>query len=265
MSLIRNLHVFYRIPAVKRFTHTVHITHPSTRQQAIHRSSIVITSLPQQEAERQKAQLEVAAEVEAKRVKALAKEILIADRAAAHKASIEDARAGDIARDAEVTARQREARRRRVYEDYARLQTEFEAEWEVKFKDMVEREMEAAKKWLETDKEAPFKVQKELTVLKRKFYAAPSPETVELERALADPANIIFAHMAHLLYDKNMTLEAFFQQHDTEVGNSKGDRTMLVTKASALYCTRSGRNSSDCARCQKHCKHEAVVARLCFW
>lgn len=175
-------------------------------------------------------QLSVAAEVEAKRVKALAKANLMAEGAAAHKASLEAARAGSIARDAEVMARQREARRRRVYEDRVRVQADFEAEWEIKFREMVEREMEASKKWLETDKEAPFKVQKEMTILKRKFYAAPAPETAELERALSDPANAIFAHMAHLLYDKNMTLQAFFHQHDKEVGQTMGGREFGARK-----------------------------------
>lgn len=158
-----------------------------------------------------------AAEATAKRQKAAAKAALMAERAAAHQASIEAARAGVVARDAEIMARQRTARRRRVYEDRVRVKDEFDAGWERKFTESVQGEMEASKEWLESDPEAPFKVEKELKIVKRKFYAAPTPETAELERALSDPANAIFAHMANILYQENKTLQAFFNQFDKEV------------------------------------------------
>lgn len=158
------------------------------------------------------------AEERQKRQKAEEKVALMARRAAEHKERIEAARAGSIARDAQIMQRQREARRRRVYENRAKLKSDFDAMWEVKLKENVERAMEEAKHWLESDPQAPFKVQKELHVLKRKFFAAPTPETAELERSLRDPSNAIFAHMANLLYKDNITLRAFFNQYDKEVG-----------------------------------------------
>lgn len=161
--------------------------------------------------------LAVAAEAKAKSQKAAAKAALMAERAAAHQASIEAARTEAEARDAAIRSKQREERRRRVYEDRVRVQNKFNATWEVKLKEMVEREMEATRNWLKTDEEAPFRVEKELKTLKRKFYAAPAPETAELERALQDPANAIFAHMANLLYQENKTLQTFFNQFDKEV------------------------------------------------
>jgi hypothetical protein len=39
-----------------------------------------------------------------------------------------------------------------------------------------------------------------VTALKRRFYAAPSPETAVLEQQLRDPANVVFAHIASKLY-----------------------------------------------------------------
>lgn len=58
--------------------------------------------------------------------------------------------------------------------------------------------------------------------MKRKFYAAPLPETKDLEKALSDPANVIFAHMAHQLYEKSIGLRAFFTAFDKEVKNACG-------------------------------------------
>lgn len=104
-----------------------------------------------------------------------------------------------------------------MYEDRVRVKSDFDALWEVKLSEIVDRKMEAAKRWLESDPQAPFKVQKELHMLKRKFYASPTPETAELERALRDPSNAIFAHMANLLYKENKTLHTFFHQFDKEV------------------------------------------------
>lgn len=158
-----------------------------------------------------------AAEAAAKRRKAQAKATLMRERAAEHQARIEDARARSRARDAEVMVRQREERRRRVYEERARMTREFEDEWNIKSTEIVEKDMEAARNWLRTGVEAPSRVQKELEILKRKFFAAPTPETAELERALQDPANFIFAHMANLLFKENKSLHAFFQQFDKEV------------------------------------------------
>ena len=157
------------------------------------------------------------AEERKKRLKAEEKAALMARRAAEHKERLEAARAGSVARDAQITQRQREARRRRVYEDRVRVKCDFDAMWEVKLRENVEREMEATKRWLESDPQAPFRVQKELHVLKRKFYASPTPETADLERALRDPSNAIFAHMANLLYKENKTLHTFFDQFDKEV------------------------------------------------
>lgn len=170
-----------------------------------------------QEAEREKELLAVAAEAKIKRDKAEAKLVLMKQRAAAHQAKIEAARAESVARDAEILVRQRETRRRRVYEDRAHLQEEFDSAWEVKLRETVTAEMEAAREWVNTDKEARFKVQKEMHVLKRKVYAAPTPQTADLERALRDPANAIFAHMANSLYQENKSLDTFFHQFDKEV------------------------------------------------
>lgn len=170
-----------------------------------------------QEAERERARLVEVAEERKKRFKAEEKAALMARKAAEHKERIEAARAGSVARDAKVSQRQREARRRRVYEDRVKVKSEFDAMWEVKLKEMVDHAMETEKLWLESDPQAPFKVQKEFKMLKRKFYAAPTPETAELERALRDPSNAIFAHMAHLLYKENKTLHTFFHQFDKEV------------------------------------------------
>lgn len=160
--------------------------------------------------------LEVAEERK-KLLKAEEKVALMARKAAEHKERIEAARAGSVARDALIMQRQREARRRRVYEDRVKVKSDFDAMWEVKLKEIFDHGMEAEKRWLESDPEAPSKVQKELHVLKRKFYAAPNPDTVELERALRDPSNAIFAHMANLLYKENKTLHTFFNQFDKEV------------------------------------------------
>lgn len=161
--------------------------------------------------------LAAAAEAAAKRRKAQAKATLMRERATEHRKRIEDARARSRARDAEIILRQREARRRRVYEERARMTGEFEDEWNIKSIEIVEKDMEATRNWLRTGTEAPFRVQKELEILKRKFFAAPTPETEELERALEDPANFIFAHMANLLFKENTSLHAFFQQFDREV------------------------------------------------
>lgn len=141
----------------------------------------------------------------------------MAKRAAEHAASIKAALAESTARDAAIETRQRTARRRRVYEDRVRIQNTFDADWEVKLKEIIESDKEATKTWLITDSEAPFKIEKELHILKRNFFAAPSPETAELERALKDPANAIFAHMANLLYNENRSLYSFFNQFDKEV------------------------------------------------
>lgn len=158
-----------------------------------------------------------AAEARAKLQKAEAKTALMAKRAADHLASIQAARAESTARDAEIAMRQRTARRRRVYEDKVRIQDDFNAHWEVKLKEIIEGDMEETKTWLDTDSEAPFRIEKELHILKRNFFAAPSPETADLERSLKDPANAIFAHMANLLYNENKSLKSFFDQFDKEV------------------------------------------------
>ncbi|CAM9944551.1 unnamed protein product, partial [Ectocarpus sp. 6 AP-2014] len=169
-----------------------------------------------EEAERERVLLAELAEERKKRQKAEEKAALMVRRAAEHVEKIEAARAGSVARDTEVLQRQREARRRRVYENRVKVKNDFDAAWEVKLRETVEREMELAREWLESDPEAPFKVQKEMKILKRKFYAAPLPETAELERALRDPANYIFAHMANLIYKENKTLQMFFNQFDKE-------------------------------------------------
>lgn len=148
----------------------------------------------------------------------------MAERAAAHEENMKAARAESVARDARIVSRQREVRRRRVYEARVRTKADFDAEWEIGLNENVEYEMEATKSWLESDREAPFKVQKELKMLKRRFYAAPTPETTELERSLRDPANAIFAHMANLLYKENKTLQTFFHQFDKEVRQEYHDR-----------------------------------------
>lgn len=158
-----------------------------------------------------------AAEEQKKRRRAEEKAALMAKRAAEHKERTEAAQAGSVARDARIMQRQREARRQRVYENRARVRSDFDAVWEVKLKENVEHAMEQAKQWLESDPQARFKVQKETHVLKRKFFAAPTPETAELERALRDPSNVIFAHMANHLYKENITLQAFFNQFVEEV------------------------------------------------
>lgn len=200
-----------------------------------------------QEAERERVLLAELAEERKKRQKAEEKAALMARRAAEHIEKIEAARAGSVARDAEVLQRQREARRRRVYENRVKVKNEFDAAWEVKLRETVEREMELAKEWLESDPEAPFKVQKEMKILKRKFYAAPLPETVELERALRDPANYIFAHMANLLYKENKTLQMFFNQFDKEVGSrcnrhgiGAGGRGGRQSRSLCRYCVGYG-------------------------
>lgn len=141
----------------------------------------------------------------------------MAKRAADHLASVQAARAESTARDADIAVRQRTARRHRVYEDRVRVQNDFDADWKVKLKEIIERDMEATKTWLDTDSEAPFRIEKELHILKRNFFAAPAPETAELERTLKDPANAIFAHMANLLYKENKSLNSFFNQFDKEV------------------------------------------------
>lgn len=163
-----------------------------------------------------------AAEAAAKRRKAQAKANLMRERAAEHRARIEDARDKSRARDEEIFLRQREARRRRVYEERGRMTRDFEDEWDTKSIEIVEKDMEAARIWLRTGTDAPFRVKKELEILKRKFFAAPTPETVELERALEDPANFIFAHMANILFKENKSLHAFFQQFDREVRKRLG-------------------------------------------
>lgn len=180
----------------------------------------------------------MAAEAEVQRQKSAKKAALMAERAAAHQASLEAARAEAVAKDAAIVVRQREVRRRRVYGERVRVKNEFDAVWEVKLKEIVENEMEGSKKWLESDEEAHFKVEKELQVLKRKFYAAPAPETAELEKALRDPANVIFAHMANLLYQENKTLHKFFDQFDKEVSWSKAGKTtcMLVNHCTCHCC-----------------------------
>ncbi len=174
-----------------------------------------------QEAEREKARLVEVAEESKRRLKAEEKAALMARKAAEHKERLEAERAGSVARDAQIRQRQREARRRRVYMDRVRVKSEFDALWEVKFAEMVDSKMEAAKHWLATESEAAFKVQKELHILKRKFFASPAPETADLERALSDPSNAIFAHMANLLYKENKTLHTFFHQFDKEVRGSR--------------------------------------------
>lgn len=183
----------------------------------MHSVRLLLCTHAWQEAERERVRLVEVAEERKKRVEAEEKAALMARKAAEHKERIEAARAGSIARDAQIMQRQREARRRRVYEDMVKLKCDFDAMCEVKLKENVERQMEATKRWLESDPQAPFRVQKELQVLKRKFYAAPTPETAELERALRDPSNAIFAHMANLLYKENKTLHTFFHQFDKEV------------------------------------------------
>lgn len=85
-----------------------------------------------QQAEREKVILAEAAELAAKLQKAQAKVALMGERAAAHKARLEAARAESIVRDRHVAGKQREARQRRIYEDRLRIHREFEAEWEVK-------------------------------------------------------------------------------------------------------------------------------------
>lgn len=172
---------------------------------------------PRQEAERERVRLVEVAEERKKRLKAEEKAALMARKAAEHKERIEAARAGSVARDAKVLQRQREARRRRVFEDRVKVKSDFDTMWEAKQKEMVDHAMETEKRWLESDPQAPFKVQKEFKVLKRKFFAAPTAEGAELERALRDPSNFIFAHMANLLYKENKTLRTFFNQFDKEV------------------------------------------------
>jgi len=152
----------------------------------------------------------------------------MARKAAEHKERLEAERAGLVARDAQILQRQREARRRRVYMDRVRVKSDFDALWEVKLAEMVDSKMEAAKHWLATDSEAAFKVQKELHILKRKFFASPAPETADLERALSDPSNAIFAHMANLLYKENKTLHTFFHQFDKEVRTSVSSRLVSL-------------------------------------
>lgn len=175
-----------------------------------------------QEAEREKERLVAVAEERKKQKKAHEKAELMARRAAEHKQRTEAARAGAVARDAAILQRQREARRQRVYEDRVNVKNEFNTSWEEKLRERVESEMAAAQEWLESDPQAPFKVQKEMHILKRRFFAAPAPETAELERALADPSNAIFARMANILYKDNKTLHTFFHQFDKEVGCSGG-------------------------------------------
>lgn len=159
-----------------------------------------------------------AAEATRNQRKAQAKSNVMQERAAKHQAQQKAVLERSAARDNEILARQREERRRRVYEDRVRLRQQFEEEWKIKLDETVQADVEAAKDWVESGSEAATsRIQKELQILKRKFYAAPTPETAEQERALSNPANEIFARIAHHLYENGATLRGLFQQYDEEV------------------------------------------------
>ena len=170
-----------------------------------------------------------------------AKATLMRARAAEHRARIEGERARSAARDARKLARQREVRRRRVDEDCERVTRNFDAEWVTKVNDIVKKAMEMTRNRLRTDKEARFRIQKELKILKRKFLAGPTPGTANLERRLRDPANAIFAKVANLLYNENKSFHTFFNRFDKEVGLS-GER--LVCDLGWRRGTLRGANSA---------------------
>lgn len=183
------------------------------RQHALH----PFDEIPK-EAEKEKIILHERAQAAKRRQKAQTKASIMMERTAVHQAKQAAAREESLARDQTILAQQREQRHRRVYEDRVRAKQQFEGEWDLKFRNVVQADMDATTKWLKSgEKEAAFRVEKELEIVKRKFYAAPTPETAQLERALRDPANTIFAHMAHHLYHQNVTLHEFFQQYDLEV------------------------------------------------
>ncbi|CAM9489006.1 unnamed protein product, partial [Discosporangium mesarthrocarpum] len=170
-----------------------------------------------QEAEAEERKLREAALAKAERSKAAQKAALKVERALANKLEAEAKQAKATERERPILSRQREARRRRVYEEEVSMQQEFEEIWKKRMVERVSSEIKTAVDWIESnDPEVKFKLQKELQVVKRKFYAPPSPETADVERALRDPANAIFAHMAHRLYKKDMTLLEFFNQFDKE-------------------------------------------------
>ncbi|CAM9408593.1 unnamed protein product, partial [Choristocarpus tenellus] len=170
-----------------------------------------------QQAEEEGRMLKDAVAANEKRQRAAQKAKQMADRGLANKLEMKEKQEQAAQREKLILDHQRQARRQRVYEEGIKLEKEFNEVWEKKLPERVDADMKEVAEWITSkDPEAKFKLEKELQVLKRKYYAPPLPETIDLERALRDPANAVFAHMAHKLYEKNLTLHEFFNQYDKE-------------------------------------------------
>ncbi|CAM9553623.1 unnamed protein product, partial [Phaeothamnion confervicola] len=97
-----------------------------------------------------------------------------------------------------------------------RRRREFEEEWATRGDEEVRRATQHAREWLVSeDVEAKYLLEKELKETRRRFFAPPRPETADLEKSLQDPANVIFAHVTHRLFQRDQTLRALFGQFDS--------------------------------------------------
>ncbi|CAM9385906.1 unnamed protein product [Chrysoparadoxa australica] len=170
-----------------------------------------------EESERNAQMLKEAAEKAEKKRKADAKQAYMEKRARERAKEREERERENQERQEAILKQQHYARRQRIQREKATLQHEFEQLWKGRTEEIVRESTNRMRSWIASDAlEAKYALEKELKVVKRKFYAAPSPETVLLEKALKDPANVIFAHIGARLFQKDMSLEAFFQQYDKE-------------------------------------------------
>jgi hypothetical protein len=170
------------------------------------RSRLVQEAIAQAEAERK--MLEDAAEAAAKRKKAQEKEALVQQRTAEALAARQAIESRLAARNDVILKAQAQSRRDRVHRELIHLKKKHDEEWAFKIVERMTDDATLVKAFLgvgqgpnfKPSKEAHFRLEKELRVLKRKFFAAPSPDTAKLELALQDPANVIFAHIGNKLF-----------------------------------------------------------------
>lgn len=100
--------------------------------QPSHSPFLEIYYVTNQQAEREKVLLAEAAKLAAQKQKAQAKAALMAERAAAHQAQLEAARASSVARDQNISEQQRVIRQHRIYEERVRMRQQFKADWEIR-------------------------------------------------------------------------------------------------------------------------------------
>ncbi|KAG5188664.1 hypothetical protein JKP88DRAFT_304037 [Tribonema minus] len=175
--------------------------------------------------------VEIAAKAEADAVAlALAEEAQERARRAARKAALVAAKAAEaarakeaeaaagVARERAVLQEQQAARRQRVRDQAAAALEQHKAYWAVHTEELVAAARRRRCEWLSGGggDAARYEVEKGVAALRRRFLAAPSPETAQLERALADPANIVFAFVASRLWSRHVTLRDFFNEFDVE-------------------------------------------------